>query len=511
MTRTLTMTMIMLLCPLLTWAAPVQVTLFPDSAQVGEVTAVTPTPGEAGMSSCTLILPGQADPASLRFAPLSGKATIADLSWKTRREENPGAVEPLNRRLEELKAKRGGVQSELEGVRGRMAFWKAQSLPAEKTVAAMRELADAMGKALREDAAAVLDLETRLEELNTKIAWVEKEIADAVGLGRTVWEVSVLVAGPAPRELSYAYTMRDCGWTPLYRLEAAPAAGSIEFSWQARVWQRSGQDWSGVRLFLATMQPQTQAEPSDLPPWEIGPLRVFRKSMAGAPMMTMRSDAAEEEMLAPAPAEPVQVRHTTYAAWDMGQKSIPAGETRILEIERDTWPAAFTHLLRPSLDSKAFIQARAEFAEPRELPPGTAFLFIDGAMVDQRQFALSGREATVFFGTDPLLTCTTTLSDKKTGEKGIFRQRQTFVRQWTLTVRNAADRPARVRIEEPRPLPRDERINLTFTARPEPLKEEDPEILAWNSTIAAGAEMAISLDLKLDAPEDLPIDPGWRW
>jgi uncharacterized protein (TIGR02231 family) len=509
MTRILTA--LMLLFPLWAWAAPNQVTLFPDSAQVEEVSAVTPEAGEAGLSACTLILPGQADPASLRFGRLAGSGTIADLSWKTRREQNQSAIEPLNSRLEELKAERSEVLSELEGVRGRMAFWKAQTLPAEKTVAALRELAGEMAKALREDSARAQSLETRLEELNTKIAWVEKEIAGAVGQGRTVWEVRVLVAGPAPRELSYAYTLRDCGWAPLYRLEASPARKNIDFSWQAKVWQRSGQDWSDVRLFLATMQPQIQAEPSSLPPWEIGPLRVLRKAMAGAPMMAMRADAANEEMFTAAPPEPVQVRHSTYAAWDMGKKSVPAGDTRIFEIERDAWPVNFTHLIRPSLDSKAFVQARAEFTEPKELPPGTAFFFIDGAMVDQRQFSFSGRDATMFFGSDPLVTCTTVLKDKKTGEKGLFKQKQTFLRQWTMTVHNAADRPAQVRIEEPRPLPRDERINLELTAKPEPLKEDDPEILAWNSTITAGAEMTISLDLKLDAPEDLSIDPGWRW
>jgi len=391
-----------------------------------------------------------------------------------------------------------------------MAFWKAQTLPAEKTVAALRELAGEMAKALREDSASAQSLETRLEELNAKIAWVEKEIADAVGQGRTVWEVRVLVAGTAPRELSYAYTLRDCGWAPLYRLEAAPARANIDFSWQAKVWQRSGQDWNGIRLHLATMQPEMQAEPSKLPPWEISPQQVLRKSMAAPAMMEMRAGAADE-MLASAPPEPVQVRHSTYAAWDMGQKSVPAGDTRIFEIEQGAWPTSFVHLLRPSIDSKAFIQAKAEFSEPKELPPGTAFFFIDGAMVDQRQFSLSGREATMFFGTDPLVTCTTTLSDKKTGEKGLFKQKQTFLRQWTMTVRNAADRPAQVRIEEPRPLPRDERITIEFTAKPEPLQEEDPEILAWNSTIAPGKELAISLDLKITAPEDLNIDPGWRW
>jgi len=308
MTRILTM--LMLLCPVWAWAAPTQVTLFPDSAQIEEMSAVTPEPGEAGLSSCTLILPGQADPASLRFGRLADKATIADLNWKTRREQNQSAIEPLNRRLEELKAQRGTVLSELEGVRGRMAFWKAQTLPGEKTVAAMRELAEAMGKALREDTATIQTLESRLEELNTKIAWVEKEIADAVGQGRTVWEVSVLVAGPAPKELAYSYTLRDCGWAPLYRLEAAPERAGIDFSWQAKVWQRSGQDWSGIRLLLATMQPEIQAEPSNLPPWEIAPLQVFHKSMAAPAMMEMRAGAADG-MLADAPPQPVQVRHTT--------------------------------------------------------------------------------------------------------------------------------------------------------------------------------------------------------
>lgn len=501
---------IMLLFPCLAWAAPTQVTLFPDSAQIEELSPITPEAGEAGLWACTLTLPGQADPASLRFGRLPGGGAISDLSWKTRREENHSAIEPLTRRLDDLKAERGGVLAELEGVRGRMAFWKAQTLPAEKSVASLRELAGEMGKALRQDSAQAQTLETRLEDLNAKIAWVEKEIADAAGLGRTVWEVRVLVAGTAPRELSYAYTLRDCGWTPLYRLEASPARGKVDFSWQAKVWQRSGQDWNAVRLNLATLQPDTQAEPSDLPPWEIGPLRVFRKAMAAAPMMAMSADAVKEEF-SPAPPEPVQVRHSTYAAWDMGQKSVPAGQTRIFEVEQGVWEATFVHLLRPSLDPKAFIQARAEFTEPKELPPGTAFFFIDGAMVDQRQFSISGREATLFFGADPLLTCSTTLREKKTGEKGLFKQKQTFLRQWTMTVRNDASHPAQVRIEEPRPLPRDERIAVEFTARPQPLHEDDPEILAWNSTVAPGKELDILIDLTISAPEDLNIDPGWRW
>lgn len=501
---------IALLLPALAWAAPTQVTLFPASAQVEEVSALSCAPADGGLSSCTLTLPGQADPATLRFGKLPDKASITDLTWKTRHDPDQAALAPLLAERDDLKAKRDSAAAELEGVRGRLAFWKAQTEPGQQTVAALRELAAELDANLRDGTRQAQALEGKIADLNGKIARVEEEIAAAAGRQRTVWEVTALVSGNTPAEAAYSYTLADCGWAPLYRLEALPAAGKIDFSWQAKVWQRSGQDWKDARLFLATMQPETQAEPSDLPPWEIRPMQVFHKTMAAPAMMEMRAGAADE-MVAAAPAPPREIRRATYAAWDMGKKSLPAGAERIIDIERDSWPASFLHLMRPSLDAKAFVQARADFKEPKELPPGMAFFLLDGAMVDQREFALSGREGTLSFGTDPLLTCETVLGDKKTGEKGLFGQKQSFVRDWTLTVRNAAAREVRVRIEEPRPLPRDERITIALTAKPEPLAEDDPEVLAWNATVPAGGESVIALSLKMEAPEDLRIDPGWRW
>jgi len=507
MTRVLTA--LLVLFPLCAWAAPAQVTLFPDSAQVEEVSAVKAGPAEGGLWSCTLTLPGQADPASLRFSRLPDAGSIADMTWKSRQETDQAALAPLNARLAGLRRDQDAAQAELEGVRGKLAFWRAQTQPSQQTVAALRELAAELGETLRRETEKSQTLEHRLEDLRTQIALAEKEIADIAGRNRTVWDVRVLVAGKAPAEMSYSYTLADCGWEPVYRLEAMPGTKSIDFSWQAKVWQRSGQDWGDIRLILATMQPGVQAEPADLPPWEIRPMQMYRKAMAAPAMMEMQAGAADA-MLASAPA-PREMRRATYAAWDMGRRSVPAGETRIFEIERGTWPAAFAHLIRPSLDAKAYVQAKAEFTAPKELPSGTALFFIDGAMVDQRQFSLSGREATLSFGTDPLVTCVTTLKEKKTGEKGLFGSKQTFLRDWTLAVRNAAAHPVQVRIEEPRPLPRDERITVELSAAPEPLKEDDPETLAWNATVPAGGESAIALKLKITAPEDLNIDPGWRF
>lgn len=501
------LTILALLWPLNLWAAPRQATLFPASAQIEEISPVT-VDAQVGAPSCVLILPGQADPATLRFGSLPAPSSITDVTWTSRRETNQAALAPLNARLKELSTTRDALAAELEGLRGRLAFWKAQTKPVEQSVAALRELAAELGGAVRQDTAQAQTLDQKLTELNADIARVQEEIARAAGQERTVWDVRVLLAGPTPKELSYSYTLNDCGWTPLYRLDAQPAARSIDFSWKAKVWQRSGQNWTGVRLLLATMQPETQTAPSDLPPWEIGPVEVIaRKAMAAPAMMEMRAD-----MLAGASAPaPLETRRATYAVWDMGQRALPAGETRTFEIERSTWPTTFTHLIRPSLGPQAFVRAETRFDQAKEFPTGTGMFLIDGAMLDQRDFTFSGREGTFFFGADPLMKCETTLLDKKTGEKGLFNQRQSFAWDWTLKISNAASYPVAIRVEEPKPQIRDERITLKLNAEPKPEDDPNPELLAWNATAPGGGERLFHIQIAVEAPNDLRIDPGWRW
>lgn len=500
-----------LLYPRQVLAAPHQVTIFPTSAQIEEKTTVTATVGSEG-PQCTLILPGQADPATLRLGQLPTGSSLVDIRWEKRQEENQVALEKLNAELKDLTNQHNKIMAELKGVRGRLNFWQAQAKPLELSVAALRELATEIDETIHRGTGQALTLEQALDEVEEKLELVKEQIARTGGQAPSVWNVRILFAGEAPKELSYTYTLTDCGWTPLYRLDAQPAQEQIEFSWQAQAWQSSGQDWNDVQLFLATMQPTLEAEPEELWPWEIRPMELARpRAMPGgvfdgAPNMAAPMMAKVEE--APIPQE---IRHATYALWDMGKRSLPAGETRSFEIEREAWPTKFTHLIRPSQNPKAFLQAETSFAQAKELPHGTGMFLVEGAMLDQRKFSFAGREGTFFFGTNPLLGCEVTLLDKKTGKKGLISKKQSFVWHWELTINNAANYATNVRVEEPKPLARDERIVLQYSATPKPGDDPDPKLLAWETTIAPGADSRIEIQVSVEAPGDLMIDPGWRW
>ncbi|NLY41798.1 MAG: DUF4139 domain-containing protein [Desulfovibrionales bacterium] len=498
----------LLFMPMSLWAVPISVTLFPDSGQIEEHTTISAENAGQGLYQYTLVLPGQADPSTLRIQHLPDATVVNDMSWTWREEKNQAALAPLMARLQELEKEQDRVSAEAEGLRGRLAFWKAQSQPQQQSITALHELAAEMSTNVRADALALRGIERQYADLDAQRAAVQAEIDQAAGQLKAVWDVRVLFAGQAPKELTYAYVLHDCGWSPIYRLDARPEKNQIDFSWQARVWQRSGTDWTNARLFLATVQPEAQAIPADLPPWEIRPLtHMPRQALAAPAMLKAQPDTVAES----APPAPQEIRRATYALWDLGQQSMAAGQTRILALRQETWPATFAHLVRPALSPQAFVQATTTFAEPQELPPGKGYFLMQGAMLDQREFSFAGTQATVYFGTNPLVTARSVTHTKQSGEKGFLASRRSYAWDWSVHVKNDASYPISLRVEEPRPLSRDERIKIDIKANPSPIADADPSLMVWNSTLATKAEQRINITVNFQAPDDLAISPGWRW
>ena len=158
----------------------------------------------------------------------------------------------------------------------------------------------------------------------------------------------------------------------------------------------------------------------------------------------------------------------------------------------------------PSEPGHPFVQAEVEFEGPNCLRITFTSLT---ATVDQRSF----RQKETFFSARIRSEQRSRAKDKKTGETGIFKQKQTYTKAWTMVLKNASDRKIPFRLEEARPLVRDERITLDLTTTPKPMQEEKPEILAWEGVLAPGTEQKFDVILKFNAPENMELDPGRYW
>ena len=497
------------------WSLPREVTFFPGSAQVLEVAKVKLLPEGIQQAKTIVILPGQADPDSLVVRTANdAKMRIDDINWRQVSRQNDRKIASLMKQLEKLKDTRKNIQATIRGLDTQIQFWQLQTKAKLKTMTDVYNMSTAIGKNVQKAYQDKLSKESELERIDKQIKEAQDDLDRTAGRKETAWEVTVIFSGARGSEatLTYSYSLAGCGWHPLYRLEAKPKDKQIIFTWEAEIWQSSGQDWNNVSVNLATLKPPSSISPAELTPWIIKPRPQFRRE--GTRQKALKSAAAADQVDAEAPAEEAavgarQVKQTTYSLWQIGKKHIPAGAKQKVKIAEELWPSEFTYMARPSQSSQVFLRAKVNLPEAKDIPSGSSLYIVDGAILGKRNFALAGQEATIFFGTDPLVTAGTQLISKKSGEKTFLQDKQTYTWDWRTDIQNSRNSPVRVLVEEPNPQPRDERIAVTLKCDPDPT-EKTPSSLTWDMDISAGQKKSLFMTVRIEAPKNMDLDLGWR-
>jgi len=501
---------LILLFPVCSTAAVKEVTLFPNSAKISEITKIHPQCSDKCRAVITL--PPQADPESLvvSLPPLS-RVKIEDLQAKPIQVQDEARIAELRKQIAGAEGEKKETQAKLEALEAQLLFWQAQTKAKTKTVADAYKLADAIGRNVHKANQEKFAAETQLEKIEKNLKKLKEELNQAAGRKETAWEITLTLSGSDKNEISvpYTYSLAGCGWLPLYRVEALPADKSVSFSWEADVWQSSGEDWKQVQLNLATLQPIINVNPPEMPDWIIKPRKLYKKMVSGnmAAMPLMQKEAsAEDESLAAAPAE---TRNTTYSIWSLGKKNVAAGSHQRLKIKDESWPAEFLFMARPAINPQAFVRAQVKLDKPAEIPSGQAIFVIDGAVLGKREFSFAGSEGTLFFGTSPLISVTSSTIADKSDEKTIFQDKQTRSWQWLIEAKNSSNTDIKLRIEEPVPQARNKKIHLNFKQNPEPT-EKDHTKFVWLLDVPTGQNRTIQNNIELEAPNDMNLDFGWR-
>ncbi len=493
-------------------AETLRAVFFPDAAEMTERETL-PLAGNPARPLAVLLLPIQADPATLAVNPPKG-FTVADITWERKDHVRQGLGKVLSDQLAALKKKRAGVEAKVAAANTRLEYWKGHGTSPARTSAEALQLAQALSSDVERTSNDKYDLDRSMEDLNREIAALEARLARTAGPEDAAWAVSVFL-GPTPAksaELTWSYRLAGCGWRPISRLDARPAEGLVHFSSEAEIWQSTGAALAQAEVALATLPRAVNTEPPALPEWIIQPrpeVQQMAKSRPPAPMMAV--GAMADNAIAPAPA-PAFAQHGTVGLWDLGRREVPAGEKIRLTLSETAWKATFAWVLRPSLDSRAFLRAEIKLPDPVDLPPAQALFLVDGAMLAKRPFALSGSEATLFFGPDPLITAKERLLDKKSGEAGVIGKKQTHAWDYEIEVVSAKAQAVPVVVETPRPLSRDQRIEISVTAepKPEPATPEDENLLVWKLEPKPGQKTKITLQVRATAPADMKVDTGRR-
>ncbi len=489
------------------FASSDRVVFYPSGADVSRQVKVdlkTTSYGER----VVFVLPGQASPESFSIAPLTNGISVNDVSWiRDDLSESPAAVD-IEKNIDLLSSKLAAVNAQAQAVEGGILFWKERGKVQQTKADDVNKIAGLVVSNLTKLYNQAVKLNVQSQDLKELIDEQKRKLNEISGQGKNRWLVTVSVAGDGVKSGSFkiGYMLRNCGWRPKYKLDAYPDLQQIKFSFEAEIWQGSGQDFKNYDVALATVKQNSRMSPPDLVPWVIKPLEpeTSQPKKYARSMMVMESAPMNDSALPP-PA-PRQVRKSTYSIWELGIKTILAGPARKYAISSENWSSEFTYLARPSRSSDVFVSAKVELREARDYRPGQALVLMEGAVLGKVNFSFSGKEKTAFFGADPLLNAKHKIVSKQSGEKGLFGSKQTYDWDYLITLSNARKNKVMIKVQEPAPRAGDKRIKLVDTSKPEAkIKDNNFE---WLVEVDAGQKSEIEYGVKLNAPDDMDIDLG---
>ncbi|MCV2358621.1 DUF4139 domain-containing protein [Paucibacter sp. TC2R-5] len=494
-----------------------QVLVYPGGATVERVAKVA-----AGAQTLKLsCLPARFDLDSLQLQGDTG-IQIGDVSVQTvAREQAPEcAASPLDASIRELEDKQAGLKAEIDAQELVLGFLKNFGTG---TGASNQATIGSTAESLRRSG---LEAMQRQHQLLRKKQMIEQDLSPLLAerdrlikANPQVRSLQIRLAAAQSGELRLSYRLSQAGWTPVYRAYLDTAKAQLRLERQAQVAQNSGEDWSGVKLRLSTVQPRQNTGIAPPYPWTLDilpPIQVqqemqyARAAPAAAPPPAFMPPP-EFKAAAPEPRFDVSVFQGEFAAefGVPGLVNVASDGQRVgYTLGSELLDARVLRRVQPQQEAQAFLMA--ELARPAgSWPSGALQLFRDGDFVGNSHLNLASEERLeLFFGRDEMLRVKVEPEQRGGANAGFIgaRAEQKIGRAFVLE--NLHKKPVQLQVLEASPVGRHEDIRVQTVFNPKPSLEawkKQPGVVAWELPLEAGKTLRITADYLITYPKDARI------
>jgi len=539
-----------------------------SAATASRITQVTVAPGiatiersarlPAGARSATFAcLPASLDPDSLQISADAG-VRVGEFKVTTEdRDVAAGCASPLDDRIRALEDRIADVQADITALRrvdryldhvaggsdGRpSAAGAAAAAPLSTPAAQIPATAEALRKTSADTLVRLPPLQRRQEALERELKPLRAERDRAAGGTRgKVVSVAVNLATDREAGLRLSYQVRGPGWQPAYRARLDTATGAVVLERLAVVAQRSGEDWNDVRLVLTTQAPARATQGPRPGTWTVDVAappepQPERRPSSVTMMGIVARSAAAPVAPAPAPADlaeaplpdfDVTALAGSYATrFEVPQRlTVPAsGQRTTLLLGTHAATARLVTRTVPARQPAAYLVA--EIAPPAgSWPAGSVGLYRDGAFVGEGRLdfaaaapmttatagadAQAARAVPLSFGPDDLVRVQAEAPQQTTGSAGFTGSRVERHTALAYRIENRHTAPVTLQVIDAAPVSRNAKIEVESRYAPAPLTsawEGRPGTIAWQQTLAPGAEARFTAEHTVRHDKDVMLD-----
>ena len=529
-----------------------EVTVYADRAQVTRSAAVTVREGAGRYAFAAL--PGWIDEGSIRVTVIPPEAgRLLDVQVKrtylTRSsDEDVRKAETASRELGDQMAALDDEKTVLDARAKQIESIRAFSIEKLPKDMASREVkpaeygqtVDFITESLRDIARQRRDLAAKRRDLEPELAVRQRRLDDVRQSAQIEQRVVVvtLAGSGKPASLAISYMLPGATWEPAHELRAQPDSKAVDLASFAVVMQTTGEDWSGVKLFLST---QKSTETLKIP--ELGALTVGGRHLAR--VITRGKDTFDEanrnwmaqngawfELNNPAKSvqteyrgnqellaentrrvgeifEVLQQRGTSAHFAALADQTIRSdGRAVRVPIGQGTLEAQHRIVAAPEMSLNAARTVDLTNTARQPVLPGHVSLFVGGSFLGltETEFVAPGESFSLYLGVADHIKLSRTLDKKRSAlTRGGSRTRMQV--SFLVTVENLADAPVALQLADRVPVSETDEVRVSGV-RIQPDGKPDPKgMLRWDLALNPKQSREFRIEYTVDYPNEVLVRP----
>jgi len=499
--------------------APIQsVTLYPGSATVERVAQVAPGATQVEITG----LPANFDKDTVRLQADAGIQVGQVVTRDQARADSPSAREAdLEAKVQALQDQVAAIDADIKSAQIVQGYLEKLGTGGDKAAPVdAKNLAgtlDAIRKGAFDALERVRNDETKKRALTKQLDAAKRDLAQAQAGARAGRTITVQVAARQGGKLVLTYQVNRAGWKPAYRATLDSNASTIDLERLATISQKTGEDWTNVKLRLSTGQPSLVVYAPDPMPWLLdyqpptenivaGSRAMFRAMPPPPPAPAAPRAPAQDDYIAPI----LETQGNFTTEFEVPSRVTLASDGReiAVSLSRQTLPAQQSVLVAPrSGNDAAVLTAHAARPEGVWLP-GQVQLQRDGTYVGalrwDPQAAVDARFQ-LAFGRDPLVRVKVEDRDRKSGQTGFFGGANQRRIAQTYVVTSTHRQPIDVLVLEPTPVSESDKVTVKTTLRPEPDVRDWNQrrgLVGWTRTLKPNETVRFDVDYVVDYPKE---------
>jgi len=505
--------------------APIQsVTLYPGSATVERVLQVAP--GSALVEITGLMANFNTDTLRLQADPgiLVGQVLTRDQGRVD--SPNPRAAE-LEAKIQALQDQAALVDADIKAAQVAQGYLERLgggdgTRPAPLDPKALTGTLDAIRKGASDALLRVHNGEIRKRALTQQLEVMQRDLARPQASTREGRTMTVAVSAKQAGKIILSYQVNRAGWKPTYRASLDTQASTVELERMATISQKSGEDWSRVRLRLSTGQPSLSVNAPDPTPWMLS-----WQPPQPQPQQAYESRARSIRPMAP-PPPPAPNAVTVAGARIADDYVAPVLESQgsfstEFEVPARVDLAADGREISVALSKLALPVKQSVRIAPRHYRdlavltasaarpdgvwlPGQVQLRRDGSYVGALHWdPQAGERLSLAFGRDPLMRVVIEDRAAQSGEKGVFRRELERRIAETYVVTSSHRQPIDILVLEPTPVSTSEQVKVEVALRPAPTVKDwqgRPGLVGWERSLKPGETARFDVDYTIGHPQE---------